>query len=187
MSAPIATVTDVSATIGAMIVDMGVGGQWIDRLARDIAGFAANGAQGGFRIEVGTLGPVEVAIGRTGEGAIISLRVANDAAEAALRQDGDRLRQDAALSAVRIADLRIERAPLADAPRGETMGREGGQQQGAAGLQGSAMGQQGAGQSASRQPHGNSPLSAKAGGERAVLDDGQAHDRAGEAPRARFA
>ncbi|MET0249550.1 MAG: hypothetical protein ABW164_07460 [Sphingobium sp.] len=184
---PITPVPDVAATIGATIVDMGVGGQWIDRLARDIAGFAADGAQGSFWIEAGALGPIGVAISRTGDGAVIALQVASDAVEAALRQDGDLLRQDAALSAVRIADLRIERAPHADAPRGETMNREGGQQQGRADHQGSAMGQQGAGQSAGRQTRENSAFSAKAGGDRAVLDDGQAHDRASDAPRARFA
>lgn len=181
----IAPTVDVAATIGATIADMSVGGQWIDRLARDIAGVLANGPKGSFQVDVGTLGPIEIAISRNSDGAVISLRVASDAAEAALRQDGDRLRQDAALSAVRIADLRIERAPPADAPRGDAMGRDGGQHQGQADQQG-AMGQ-GAGQSAGRQRHDNSSFTPKATADRAVFDEGQARDRTGDAPRARYA
>jgi len=185
MPQPIAPTVDVAATIGATITDMSVGGQWIDRLARDIAGLVANGPKGSFQVAAGTLGPVEIAISRNSEGAVVSLRVASDAAEAALRQDGDRLRQDAALSAVRIADLRIERAPLADAPRGDAMGRDGGQHQGQPDQQG-AMGR-GAGQSTGQHRHDNNGFTPKGDADRAVLDDGQARDRTGDAPRARYA
>lgn len=185
MPLPIAPTVDVAATIGATITDMSVGGQWIDRLARDIAGLVANGPKGSFQVDAGTLGQVEIAISRSSEGAVVSLRVASDAAEAALRQDGDRLRQDAALSAVRIADLRIERAPLADAPRGDAMGRDGGQHQGQPDQQG-AMGR-GAGQSTGQHRHDNNGFTPKGAADRAVLDDGQARDRTGDAPRARYA
>lgn len=182
---PIAPTVDVAATIGATITDMSVGGQWIDRLARDIAGLVANGPKGSFQVDAGTLGQVEIAISRSSEGAVVSLRVASDAAEAALRQDGDRLRQDAALSAVRIADLRIERAPLADAPRSDATARDGGQHQGQSDQQ-AAMGQ-GAGQSAGRQRHDNNGFTPKATADRAVLEEGQARDRSSDALRARYA
>jgi len=185
MPLPIAPTVDVAATIGATITDMSVGGQWIDRLARDIAGLVANGPKGSFQVDAGTLGQVEIAISRSSEGAVVSLRVASDAAEAALRQDGDRLRQDAALSAVRIADLRIERAPLADAPRSDATARDGGQHQGQSDQQ-AAMGQ-GAGQSAGRQRHDNNGFTPKATADRAVLEEGQARDRSSDALRARYA
>lgn len=102
--------TDLSATLGNRMIDMGVSGQWIDGLARDIAGLSANGAQGRFQIDADHLGPVRVDIRQGVQGMSVSLTVATAAAETALRQDGDRLRLDAGLVAMRIADLRIERS-----------------------------------------------------------------------------
>ncbi len=116
-------VVDLSASIGAQLVDMGVSGQWIDGLARDIAGLSADGAQGRFQINTEQLGHVQVDIRRGADGAAVSLTVATQAAEMALRKDRDRLDTGAGPSAVRITELKIERAPVvepaasADAPR----------------------------------------------------------------------
>jgi flagellar hook-length control protein FliK len=189
----IAPTVDLSASIGAQVVDMGVSGQWIDGLARDIAGLSANGAQGRFQIDAQQLGPVQVDIRQGADGASVSLTVATQQAEEALRQDSDRLKTDAAFSAVRIADVRIERAvPTGDTVRADTQSQQQNQgssqqhqQQNAASW--NAMGQN-AGQSASGQGQGrwqsreNFALGHKAGSDGAVLN----HDQSGESA-ARYA
>ena len=196
-SAPIAPTTDLSASLGAQVVDMGVSGQWIDGLARDIAGLSANGAQGRFEINAQQLGPVQVDIRQGADGATVSLTAATEQAVEALRQDSDRLKADAALSAVRIADVRIERAvPTGDTVRADTQSQQ--QNQGSSqqhqhqnSASWNAMGQN-AGQSASGQGQGqaqnrwqsreNFAFGHKAGGDGAVLN----HDQSGESA-ARYA
>lgn len=117
--APAAPVPDLSASIGGQIVDMGVSGQWIDRLAHDIAGLSADGAQGRFQLQTEALGSVQVDIRHGAEGAAISLTVATEAAETALRRESAHLRVEAEHASVRIADVRIERAPVAEAARSD--------------------------------------------------------------------
>lgn len=118
---------DLSVSLGAQVIDMGVSGQWIDGLARDIAGLSAHGAQGRFQIEANQLGPIQVDIRQDGDGAIVSLTVVTEAAEMALRQDSDKLRLDAGLAAMRITDLKIERSPQgADAARSDPGQQSGG-------------------------------------------------------------
>jgi flagellar hook-length control protein FliK len=189
---------DLTATLGAKLVDMSVSGQWIDGLARDIARFSADGAQGRFQIDAGQLGPVQVDIRQSQDGATISLTVASEMAEQALRQESDRLRVDAGLSAVRIADVKIERGHVV----AETARADGGQnaasqhpsgQQGQGGW--SAQGQhQGWGQSSAQshmegrgQGRENFGSGAKAQGEAAVLKSEQAGGNAADLPRARYA
>ncbi len=131
-------IVDLGGTLGAQVVDMGVSGQWIDGLAREIASLSAKDGQGRFQISSDQLGPVQVDIRQGAFGAEISLTVASEAAETALRQDSDRLRSDATLSAVRISDVRIERAPHVAEPArsadtgGQQSASNGGSSQGAA-------------------------------------------------------
>ena len=197
VAAPSAPVVDLSASIGAQVIDMGVSGQWIDGLARDIAGLSANGAQGRFQVNSGQLGTVQVDIRQGAEGAAVSLTVASEAAELALRQDSDRLKLDSALSAVRIAEVRIERAPVGETARSDmgsdTSQRQSSQQQQQQGSQntsawqnnGQNMGQsQGQGRWQSRENSGFGP---KSSGDPAVLNHAEARQDAGIAGRARYA
>ena len=197
--APALPAVDLSATLGAQVVDMGVSGQWIDSLARDIAGLSANGAQGRFQISSDQLGPIDVSIRQGIDGAAVSLTVSSDIAEAALRQDSDRLRLDAALSAVRISEMKIERAPhVGDAARSDPSSQQqpSQQQQGqhngpSANWQGAGQGiGQGMGQSQQQgrwQQRENIALAHKAGGDPAVLNHEQTGDTASQAIRARYA
>ncbi|SCW76664.1 Flagellar hook-length control protein FliK [Sphingobium faniae] len=191
---------NLGASLGAQVVDMGVSGQWIDGLARDIAGLAQNGAQGRFQINASQLGPVQVDIRHGADGAAVSLTVAHEAAELALKQDSDRLRLDAGLAAVRISDVRIERAPhVAEAARPDGGGQSGAQQQGQqSSSQGSASGWQNGGQGMGqpeRQGHGqgqgqareNSASGLKGSADRAVINQKDAGDGAGDIRRARYA
>lgn len=191
---------DLSASLGQQVVDMGVSGQWIDGLARDIAGLSANGAQGRFQINADQLGPIQVDIRQDGDGAAVSLTVANEAAEMALRQDSDRLKLDAGLAAVRIHEVKIERAPhVAETAKADANGQAGSQSNG---QQGNASQQQGAwqgagqmagqsmGQSSSQgrwQDRENNGLGHKAGSDPAVLNHGDTGDSAGDVRRARYA
>ncbi|BAV64653.1 flagellar hook-length control protein FliK [Sphingobium cloacae] len=180
---------DLGASLGAQVVDMGVSGQWIDGLARDIAGLAQNGARGRFQINASQLGPVQVDIRQGADGAAVSLTVAHEAAELALKQDSDRLRLDAGLAAVRISDVRIERAPhVAEAARPDSAGQQPSGQQSSS--QGAASGWQGMAQS-ERQGHGqgreNSASGLKGSADRAVINQKDAGEGAGDIRRARYA
>jgi flagellar hook-length control protein FliK len=127
IASPIATSlapVDLGGTLASQVVDMGVQGQWIDGLARDIAGLSAGGARGRFQVSSEHLGQVQVEIRPGATGTTVSLTVASDAARQALQADGDRLIADAALSAVRITDLRVERGPVSEAHRADTAGQQ---------------------------------------------------------------
>lgn len=185
---------DLSASLGAQMVDMGVSGQWIDHLARDIAGLSATGAQGRFQISADQLGPVQVDIRHGTDGAAVSLTVASEAAEIALRQDSDRLKLDAGLSAVRIAEVKIERSPqVAEAARSDSANQQSSQQQHSsqqqpgqgAGANGQNMSQsQGQGRWQARE---NSGLLSKNPGDPAVLNHDDARRTSDDAVRARYA
>lgn len=196
-AAPAIPTVDLSASLGAQVVDMGVSGQWIDGLARDIAGLSANGAQGRFQINATELGPIQVDIRQGDDGAAISLTVATEAAEQALRQDSDRLKLDASLSAVRISEVKIERAPhAADVARTDSATSQSTtQQQSGSSSQnpGQAAGQN-MGQSSAQsnmqgrgQQRENIAFGHKAGNDGAVLNHMDAGDTAGGAARARYA
>lgn len=189
---------DLSATLGAQVVDMGVSGQWIDGLARDIARFSADGAQSRFQIEAGQLGPVQVDIRQGTDGAAVSLTVASDIAEQALRQESDRMRNDPALSAIRVADMKIERGHVVS----ETARADGGNHpssQQSSGQQGQGgwtpQGQQHGWSQSSAQSHmqgrgqgrDNFGSGAKAQGDAVVLQSEQAGGNAADLPRARYA
>lgn len=194
---------DLGGTLATQVVDMGVSGQWIDGLSREIASLSARGAQGSFQIDSGQLGRVQVDIRPGATGASVSLTVATDAAQQALQADGDRLIADAALSSVRIADLRIDRAPVAEAPRAETAGQQSGSSQQNPSQNQAQQGQsqvgqglsqnlsQGAGQN--RTPNrDNFAGNHKAASESAVLSQADSRDAGGDgagrpAGRARYA
>jgi hypothetical protein len=195
-AAPSVPVVDLSASLGAQMVDMGVSGQWIDGLARDIAGLSANGAQGRFQIDTHHLGAVQVDIRQGGDGAAVSLTVASEAAEAALRQDSDRLKLDAGLAAVRISDVRVERAaPVAEAHRADTSNPSSSQQQpqqqgsqtaSAWQQNGQNMGQP-QGQQGRWQGRENNAFGPKGSADPAVLNHADAQPRAQDTVRARYA
>ncbi|MEJ7926868.1 hypothetical protein WG908_08895 [Sphingobium sp. AN641] len=187
-------VNDIGGALAGQAVDMGVQGQWIDGLAREIASLSTNGGQGNFQIRSDQLGPVQVAIRQGPLGADISLTVASAAAEHALRQDSDRLRADAALSAVRVAEVRIERAPAADPARSDPGQQTSSQQNGSTAggsFQGAGPGM-GQGMSQGRsQAQENLSGGHKASADAAVLDHVDAREGAtggASAPgRARYA
>jgi hypothetical protein len=137
---PATITTNLTGALNSQVVDMGVSGQWIDDIARQIASIGANPGHGSFRIESQALGGVRVDIAPSvhGVGSDVLMRVDNDAAFAALDKDRDRLVQDARMASVRIGELRIDRlAPAQDAQgsgsstsqqQGNSSGQQGNQQ-----------------------------------------------------------
>lgn len=209
VAAAVPAVTPPPANIGAsldtQVIDMGVSGQWIDGLARDIAGLAQNGAHGRFQINGDQLGPVQVDIRQGAGGAAVSLTVASEAAELALKQDSDRLRLDAGLAAVRISDVKIERAPhipeLARADAGQSATQQQQQQGQQSSSHGATSAWQGSGQGAGQgsgqgmaqserqgqwQARENSNGALKGNGDGAVINQKDASGGEG-ARRARYA
>lgn len=196
--APIVTpAIDLSASLGAQMVDMGVSGQWIDGLARDIAGLSTNGAQGRFQINADQLGPVQVDIRQGADGAAVSLTVASEAAELALRQDSDRLKRDPAFAGARIHDVRVERAAhITEPARADGTSNQNGsssdQQQQSSANQWQAQGQgsgQGAAQSQTQGRQGRENIAQlhKNGNGPVVMDSEEAGNSARDTVRARYA
>lgn len=158
----------LSGALDRQVVDMGVSGQWIDDIARQIATVAANPGHGSFRIASEALGAVRVDLTPGKDGSDVLMTVDNDAARVALTNEADRLMQDARLASVRLGEVRVERAvPSADAPRSDTSQQQGGGQGAPAHAQ-AAMGQGGSqadqhsarydpGPAMSQQQGGNSP------------------------------
>lgn len=127
-----ATGPSLGGALGQQVVDMGISGQWIDDIARQIASIAANPGHGSFRIASQELGAVRVDIAPSmaGGGSDVLMRVDSEVAFAALNEDKDRLVQDARMASVRIGELRIDRlAPMQEAQRGDMGGNASQQQQ----------------------------------------------------------
>lgn len=115
----------IANTLGQQVIDMGISGQWINDIARQIASISANPGHGSFRIASQELGAVQVDIApaSVGGGSDILMRVDSDAAFAALNEDKERLMQDARMASVRIGELRIDRlAAPQEAARGDMGG-----------------------------------------------------------------
>ncbi|MPT49285.1 MAG: hypothetical protein E2598_12860 [Sphingobium sp.] len=139
----------VAAALNQQVIDLGVSGQWIDDIAREIASISANPGQGSFRIASPHLGGVKVDLMPGTHGTDIRMTVESELAHAALQKDQSRLLQDAELAALRIGDVRIERAPASDTTRNESHAN--GQHQGQATAQAGAGQHQGQGNSSARQ------------------------------------
>jgi flagellar hook-length control protein FliK len=147
-SAPAISAADTGAMLGEQVIDMGVEGQWIDRMAREIADISAGTGRATFTLNPENLGRLQVDILQRDDGADVRLIADTDEAAAALSQGRQQLQQDARLQAVRIHDVQVERAPV---ERG---------QPDSTGLsaRGQAMGQEMAGQQGQSQPFHKKPL-----------------------------
>lgn len=180
---------NLAGALGQQAIDLGVSGQWINAIARQIASISANPGHGSFRIEAQTLGAVRVDIAPGALGSEILMTVDNDAAKLALTKDRDRLLLDSRAASVRIGDLRIERVTASsEAHRGDmgNTSQNGGGSSGQAGSQASMAQNSGqSGQGASRhdgaalageRQDGNNP---KASFTRSVLDDAASSERDG--------
>lgn len=131
MAAPVA---DTAAMLGEQVIDMGVDGQWIDRMAREIADISAGTGRASFTLNPDNLGRLQVEILQRDEGADVRLIAETDDAVNALNQGRHQLQQDSRLQAARINDVQIERSNVnsdnVPATRSAASGQELAQQQG---------------------------------------------------------
>jgi Meckel syndrome type 1 protein len=168
----------LSATLGDKVIDMGVGGQWIDRMAREIVQVASGDGRASFQLHPPALGRLQVEMMRDAAGAHVHLTAESDDAVGRLREARPTLEADARIAALSLASVVIDKAP--PSAGGNDAGRQGqsqpgwtgagaGRQDGAA-AQGQAFAGQGNGQ-------GGGGQSGKAPSAAAVLnplDDAQA-------------
>jgi hypothetical protein len=147
-SAPVLAAADTGAMLGEQVIDMGVEGQWIDRMAREIADISAGTGRATFTLNPENLGRLQIDILQRDDGADVRLIADTDEAAAALSQGRQQLQQDARLQAVRIHDVQVERAPV-DRTQPES---------GSPFTRGQAMGQEMAGQQGQSQPFHKKPL-----------------------------
>jgi hypothetical protein len=177
---------DVGASLGQSVVDLAVGNQWLDGVARDIANVVAADGQGSFRISPDHLGTMRVDIRNGALGVEADLTVKTEAARAALAADNDLSRGDGQ-QAVRIADIRVTDSRVdrmnhvADTARSDTSGQnpsgQGGWSQGhGQSALAQNMGQGGTG-TGSGTGGGNAQNSPKASRDPAVLGSGDSQDR----------
>lgn len=131
-SVPVVGITrasdNLAVALGQQVVDMGVAGQWLDRISQQIATISNGQGHGSFNLNSETMGVMRVDLTPGANGMNIRMTVESEAAASALTRDSGRLLQDAQLAAVRIAEVRVDRvAHVAEPARSEM---NNGQQQG---------------------------------------------------------
>jgi flagellar hook-length control protein FliK len=110
-SAAIGAPADVGATLSGQVIDMGVGGQWIDRVAREIAALAEGSGHSRFQLSPPNLGRLQIDVWQGEGGGRVQLLTETDEAATRLRQDQASLQADARLSALSLDRIVIDRAP----------------------------------------------------------------------------
>ncbi|MEO8722397.1 MAG: flagellar hook-length control protein FliK [Sphingobium sp.] len=118
----------ISVALGQQVVDMGVTGQWLDRISQQIAAVGNGQGRGSFNLNSETMGAMRVDLTPGATGMDVRMTVESEAAATALTRDSGRLLQDAQLSAVRIGEVRIDKVAHVAEPTRSEMGN--GQQQG---------------------------------------------------------
>ncbi|MCW2383504.1 MULTISPECIES: flagellar hook-length control protein FliK [unclassified Sphingobium] len=99
-----------ASALGAQVIDMGVSGQWIDRLAREIAGLAEGGGHSRFSLNPPHLGRLEVDVFQ-GAGAMdIRLTAETDEAARRLNEGRGTLQADARLATLHLGQITVEKA-----------------------------------------------------------------------------
>jgi flagellar hook-length control protein FliK len=101
-----------AAALADRIVDIGVSGQWIDRLSREIANIAVTDGTARFVLNPQALGAMQVEIRHGDAGAAIRMLVETEAALNALKDAQPQLKADANLASIRIAEIHVERRAL---------------------------------------------------------------------------
>lgn len=121
-AAPVATTTPAEAMLEREL-DLAHDGEWLDRLARDIARSAGSEAPLRFRLNPETLGHLKVEIAQGDQGASVRLTAETETARAILAEAQPRLVAEARAQGVRIAETQVDvggQASSGDPRRQET-------------------------------------------------------------------
>ena len=100
----------VASALADRVIDMGVGGQWIDDVSHEIARMADSNGNASFRLMPPNLGAMRIDVRQADAGTHVRMTVETQAAMDALRTGSDALASEARLSGARIASVDIEMA-----------------------------------------------------------------------------
>jgi hypothetical protein len=111
--------------LGAQVIDMGVSGQWIDRMASEIASLADGSGHSRFTLSPPHLGRLQVDLWRDQDATSIRLLTETDEAAQRLIEGRPALQADARIAALSLGTISVEKAatPFEAAPRDQTQGR----------------------------------------------------------------
>jgi hypothetical protein len=130
---------DVGATLQGQVIDMGVGGQWIDRMAKEITALATGTGHSRFQLNPPNLGRIQIDVWQGEGGGRVQLLTETDEAAQRLRAGQSSLQSDARLAALQLNSVTIDRAQSGgfDTPRDQSnQSNQGNQQTGQTGSQG---------------------------------------------------
>jgi len=145
IGAPGVSVSGSGATaqaLGERVIDMGVSGQWIDRMAREISALAQGGGQSRFVLNPPHLGRLDVEIALQGDVANIRMTAETDEAAQRLNEARPAMQADARVAALAIGTFTIEKAHGQSDPARD----QGGGQRGSGDMPGQAQQQAAGGQ-----------------------------------------
>ncbi|MBT2186484.1 flagellar hook-length control protein FliK [Sphingobium nicotianae] len=131
LSAPAAAVRGVAGpstgqALGDQVIDMGVSGQWIDRVAREIAGLADGSGHSRFTLNPPHLGRLQVDL--WSDQGTTNVRLMTETDEAAQRLDAGRqaLQNDARVAALSLGTITVEKSSSGSFDQGRDQQRPGG-------------------------------------------------------------
>lgn len=110
-SAAIGAATDVGVSLSDTVIDMGVGGQWIDRMATEINRLAEGAGHSRFQLSPPHLGRIQVDIWQGVDGGRVQMLAETDEAARRLSDGQSTLQADARLQALSLGSISIQRAP----------------------------------------------------------------------------
>ncbi|MET0239017.1 MAG: flagellar hook-length control protein FliK [Sphingobium sp.] len=115
---------DVGATLQGQAIDMGVDGQWIDRMAQEITALASGAGHSRFQLSPPNLGRIQIDIQHGENGGQVQLLTETDEAAKRLMDGKADLQADARLASLSLSSITIERSSA-----GFDSGRDQGAQQ----------------------------------------------------------
>ena len=101
---------DVGATLQGQVIDMGVNGQWIDRMAQEITTLAQGSGHSRFQLNPPNLGRIQIDVWHGENGGQVQLLTETDEAAHRLREGRSGLEADARMAALSIGSITIERS-----------------------------------------------------------------------------
>lgn len=112
---------DVGATLQGQVIDMAVGGQWIDRMAKEITALASGTGHSRFQLSPPNLGRIQIDVWQGEGGGKVQLLTETDEAARQLRDGQSSLQADARLAALQLNSITIDRSSGSfDTPRDQS-------------------------------------------------------------------
>ncbi|ODT85259.1 MAG: hypothetical protein ABS86_06245 [Sphingobium sp. SCN 64-10] len=139
----VATVSGPSAgaQLGEQVIDMGVSGQWIDRMAREITALAEGNGHSRFTLNPPHLGRLQVDLWQGPDMTGVRLVAETDEAARRLNEGRSALQADARMAAINLGSITVEKAAAPQESGHRAGGQPSGQMQQQMAGQGQGQGQ----------------------------------------------